>query len=98
MWNSNNLFGATDLYIADKWRNQDGLYVRDGFVVRAKGHGDNLHDMPQFTFAPYGNESVRLHLIHTVPTTNMFNEYIERDDCTDVVRTMLGGTARKRRA
>jgi hypothetical protein len=54
--------------------------------------------MPQFTFAPYGNESVRLHLIHTVPTTNMFNEYIERDDCTDVVRTMLGGTARKRRA
>ena len=98
MWNSNNLFGATDLYIADKWRSQDGLYVRDGFVVRVKGHSDKLNDMPQFTFAPYGNESLTLHLIHTVPNSNMFIEYIERDDRTDVVRTMLGGTARKRRA
>jgi hypothetical protein len=98
MWTSNNLYGVSDLYIADKWRNQDGLYVRDGYVVRVKGHSDDLNEMPQFAFTPYGNESVTLHLIHTVPTTNMFNEYIERDDCTDVVRTMLGGTARKRRA
>ena len=98
MWTSNNMYGATDLYIADKWRNQDGWYVRDGFVVRVKGQSDKLNEMPQFTFTPYGNESVTLHLIHTVPNTNMFIEYIERGDRIDAVRTMLGATERKRSA
>ena len=98
MWTSNNIYGATDLYIADKWRSQDGVYVRDGFVVRVKGHGDNLPDMPKFTFVPYGTESMRLHLIHTVPNQDMLNDYTAHDDRTNIVRTMLGGTARKRSA
>ncbi len=98
MWTSNNMYGATDLYIADKWRSQDGVYVRDGFVVRVGGHNTDFAEQPMFTITPHGNESMRLHLIHTVPNQNMLGEYIQYDNRTNIVRTMLGGTARKRRA
>jgi len=89
MWNANNFYGVTDVYLAETWRLQDGMFVREGYVVEAAGHDTVQRDQPSWKMMPKGLDKMRLHFVPTIGgqvTRDAIHAYQQHDNESYVVQ------------